>query len=424
MQGEAVAVGRLVLLALGAQLALGVACGAPQDEPRAAEAQPGPGPAQVGTGFPSGADPAPTSTSTAVAPCGPGFVPLPDGSCPSTTYTPPTSSSSPPNPPPPPPRKPGTVPGGLARGNGDPADKALLAGDKALLADKLDDAQRHFRKAKQLSPGDPAPLIGLVRVDLAKSGIVTDYAAAPGDRRIQALLPRVDRVLKKNADYGPALVERGRLLLILGQAAAALKSLQSGVKEVPGDPEAHSALGVALLATGKTEPALERFRRAVDLDPDNADRLTNLGTAYMLRGKVKLAIKAYQRAVQLAPKDPRAQGDLGTAYLANNQAGPAMRHLKEAVKLDARATFLSNLGYAYQLSGDLRLAIQTYREALQKDKKLGSAWINLGTALAKQGKLDEAEDAFKEALRLDPTDPRAKANLAELEDLRKKQKKP
>jgi Flp pilus assembly protein TadD len=49
------------------------------------------------------------------------------------------------------------------------------------------------------------------------------------------------------------------------------------------------------------------------------------------------------------------------------------------------------------------------------DATLGSAWINLGTALAQTGKRAEAREAFERALQLDPQDPRARDNLRELE---------
>ena len=45
---------------------------------------------------------------------------------------------------------------------------------------------------------------------------------------------------------------------------------------------------------------------------------------------------------------------------------------------------------------------------------------NLGTARAKRGELDLAEAAFKRAQALDPEDPRVKANLEELAELRRK----
>jgi Flp pilus assembly protein TadD len=89
-----------------------------------------------------------------------------------------------------------------------------------------------------------------------------------------------------------------------------------------------------------------------------------------------------------------------------------------------RATYVSNLSYAYFLTGQLDLAIATATKASKLDPKLGSAWINLGTALAKKGDFSAAERAYQRALSLDPSDPRAKANLAELAELKRAAPKP
>lgn len=316
--------------------------------------------------------------------------------------------------------RPNTVPGGLARGTGDEPDAALLEGDRAFWVDDLGNARKGYERARRLAPQDPAPRLGLLRVALAETGVPTDYAAAPKNPKVRALAKELDALVKQHPRYAPAHVERGRVLLIMGQAEPALRSLELGASLSPEDAEAHSALAVALLALGKSAEALDRFRRASELDPNNAARLTNLGTAYMMRGRVGDAVKAYQRAVELDPNDPRARGDLGTALLAANRVTEALPHLKRAVELaPERATLLSNLGYAYQQGGNLDLAIQTYRDALSKDERLGSAWINLGTALAQKQRYAEAEQAFRRAEQLDPTDPRVKANLQELEDLRR-----
>ena len=309
---------------------------------------------------------------------------------------------------------------GLARGDGGPADDALAAGDRALEADDLQAAREQYDRARALAPEDPAPAVGLVRVRLAEANVALDYRAAPGDARLERLLEALDAVLATAPRYGPAHLERGRVALILGDAPSALRSLRQAVLLRPGDPEAHTALGVALLATGASKDALEHFRRATELDPDDPSRLTNLGTAYMMRGLVDSAVAAYEKAVRLVPDDARVQGDLGTAYLAANRPDRAMQHLRRAVELaPERATFLNNLGYAQQLGGETKLAIQTYRQALAKDPQLGSAWINLGTAQAQQGDYDAADASFRRALAIDPSDPRAQANLAELNELRK-----
>ena len=60
------------------------------------------------------------------------------------------------------------------------------------------------------------------------------------------------------------------------------------------------------------------------------------------------------------------------------------------------------------------------KQAIRLDQNLGSGWINLGTAQARKGQYDDAERSFRRALAIDATDPRAKANLDELIELRKK----
>ena len=360
------------------------------------------------TGAPAPTEPVPR--------CAGGQAPLPNGLCAELPMNPAAGSSGVGAAPPPR----ASVATRLARGSNTPADEQLKLGDRAFDADDLKSARRHYREAARLAPKDPAPRVGLVRVALLLANVPADYAASPGNPEVKRGLSELGKALELDPNYAPALIERGRLLLILGRAEEALVWLERGVAGRPLDPEAHSALGVALLATGDAERALARFERASELEPANAERLTNLGTAYMMRGRVEDAIRVYRQAVTLTPQDARAQGDLGTAYLAQHQVARALPHLERAVELaPERATFLSNLGYAYQLSGRVEEAVKTYRVALEKDPKLGSAWINLGTALAEQGKYDEAEKALQKALSIDPSDPRAKANLEELRAARK-----
>ncbi len=98
-----------------------------------------------------------------------------------------------------------------------------------------------------------------------------------------------------------------------------------------------------------------------------------------------------------------------------------MPYLEQAVAKDPqRATYRSNLGYAYHLKGDLPKATALYREALKLDDKLASAWINLGNALAQQGQRKEAREAYLKAQAIDPSDPRVQAVLAELDAIEKK----
>jgi Flp pilus assembly protein TadD len=316
-----------------------------------------------------------------------------------------------------PPAKPTTLP--LGRQGGDAVDELLVAGDRAFEAGDLPGALAQYKAAAAQSPKRPGPVVGLARVRIAKVGAPLDFAAAKGNTEIASAVKELRRAAQMDASYGSAHAELGRALLLLGDAAGAIDALRRGARLLPDEAEAHSALGVALLATGKKDESLVELARAAELDPGSAPRHGNYGTVLFMAGRVKEAIAEYETEVRLADADARAHSDLGTALLAQNEHVRATRELERAVELDPkRATFRSNLGYALQIQGKLGDAIAQYEQATKLDPKLASAWINLATALARDPKTRrEARAALEKARQIDPSDPRVKANLEELDAL-------
>lgn len=320
-----------------------------------------------------------------------------------------------------PPPKPTTIP--LAK-TGDPTIDPLLAeGDAAFEAGDLAKALESYLAAKKATGKKKlaAAAVGIARVKITKASPSLGFAAAEKNPEVLSASKELAQAAALEPAFGPAHVEHGRALLLLGDGAGAEAALRRGARLIPEEAEAHSALGVALLAIGKTEEALTELTKAKELDPGSAPRRGNLGTVLFMRGKVPEAIKEYEVEVRLTPDDPRSHSDLGTAYLAMSDFSRAIPELKRAIELDPkRATFRSNLGYALQLEGKLSEAIVEYREAIKLDPKLASAWINLATALSRDPKTRaEARQALKTAGKLDPTDPRVKANLEELDALEK-----
>jgi tetratricopeptide (TPR) repeat protein len=312
--------------------------------------------------------------------------------------------------------EPATAP---AAGTTSPAAPALIEADAALARDQLDVAQRHYEQALRLAPGEAAAHLGLLRVRWARLELPLAYAEAPLHPGVQKLVSDADGLLTRHPDYVPALLDQGRWLIVLGEPARARAVLERAERLGAQDPELPSALGTVWLASGDAERALRYFQRAVQLGPGQAERWTNFGTALMLRGRLSEAIQSYERALALQPEDARAAGDLGAAHLANHRPDLALPYLSKATQLaPERATFLTNLGYAYQLQGQLEKAVETQRRAVALDPKLGSAWINLGNALADLRQYEQAEAALRHAESLDPSDPRPKASLRDLAEVR------
>lgn len=302
----------------------------------------------------------------------------------------------------------------------DPVLARLLAlGDGALAREDYAAAVESFRKARRHAPKEARAVVGLVAARFGQLGIPTEYKGAPASREIKELLTLLDEAAIEQPDLGSVYLQRGRLLVVLGQGASARTSLLKARASLPNDAEVHSLLAIVDLSEGHVPEALAGFATAAERDPNNPDRLANWGTALLLHGDIQQAISVFRRAVSLAPNDARARGNLGTALLATSDAGQALPHLQRACELaPTKATFMSNLGYAHQQLGDSSSAKIWYDKALAADPKLGSAWINLGLWHAAQGKYDAAEQAFKKALALDPHDPRALANLEDLKQVR------
>jgi len=318
-----------------------------------------------------------------------------------------------------PPARPTTI--RLASTTGDAVDQELDRGDAAFEKNDLDQARARYEAAKKLGPRRAGPIVGLARVRIAKTNAALDYGAAKGNAEVAAGARELKAAVAMQKDYGPAYAELGRAELMIGDASGALAALRRGAELLPNDPEAQSALGVALLATGQKNEALAALQRATSLDPGSAPRHGNLGTVFLLVGRVDDAVKEFELQARIAGDDARAHSDLGTALLAKNELQRAVGELERAVALDAtRASYQTNLGYAYQLLGRRADAIARYREAIRLDPQFASAWINLGTALAQDPKTRaDARAALMAAKKIDPTDPRVKANLEELDALEK-----
>jgi Flp pilus assembly protein TadD len=295
----------------------------------------------------------------------------------------------------------------------------LALGNAALQREDYADAVEQFRKARRRAADHPAPVVGLVQARFGALGLPTEYKGAEGNPNVKELSELLTSALALDENYGPAHLERGRLLLVLGNDAEASASLLRARVLLPNNAEVHSLLAIVSLASGKVSEALLGFEQAARLEPSNPERLTNWGTALMLHGDVQHAISVFRRSVSIDPNNARSRGDLGTALLSTNDIGGALPHLQKAHELAPhKATFMSNLGYAYQRLRDEAAAALWYQQAIKADPKLGSAWINLGTLYAQQHKYTDAEVAFRRALEIDPEDPRARANLQDLRELR------
>ena len=191
----------------------------------------------------------------------------------------------------------------------------------------------------------------------------------------------------------------GALLLQTGQPEAAIEYLQPVAEQLPQHAAAQYNLGQALSRLGRPDEA-RRFLAAADSAralEDDVARWTSL--------------------VEANPNEPARWATLAYALRRAGRFDEAARAYTSALSLDPEHLDIrSQLAELELERGDSEAAQAHYRFILQRQPESTEAWLSLGVALAQQGQLEEAEEAWQTVLRYDPDHAQAKDYLARLND--------
>jgi len=185
----------------------------------------------------------------------------------------------------------------------------------------------------------------------------------------------------------------------------------------------------------------ELLVREVESKPKSPKLLTLLGRIFFLDGKYLNSAIALKKAEALSPLDENSRFTLAMAYVVLDKrdwARPELERLRaahrenqtywywlarldydaqrfkegiarfqKAIELDPKfARAYDNLGLCYEGLGQYDEALRSYERAVELNREfpLRSGWpaLNLGTLLARLGRLDEAESYLRESLRDNP----------------------
>jgi tetratricopeptide (TPR) repeat protein len=197
---------------------------------------------------------------------------------------------------------------------------------------------------------------------------------------------------------------------MLKPAGAARKALWA-VADAADDNAWRKALRKAL-ASGDRK-ALGKLARATEAARQPPAGLVLLGEALVQAGLADEAIKLLRRGQERYPADFWLNHNLGLLLSGHKGSrAEAVGYYRAALALrpDSSAVYL-NLGSALLGQGKLDEATNSFRRAIALDPKLAGAHRNLGVALIAKGRVDEAIACFKKALALDPKDAQAHTNL-------------
>jgi tetratricopeptide (TPR) repeat protein len=199
-----------------------------------------------------------------------------------------------------------------------------------------------------------------------------------------------------------------------GRTDEAIELIRKAIKSNPNAAEYHTNLSKFLGDQSRYEEAIAAARRAIQLQPQLATAWNNLGEALRRSGQISESAAAFLQAAKCQPDSPELQRLAGVALLQTGRVEQAVECLRRFVQIapaQLKAVAWYDLGVGLMANMQFDEAIDAYRRCLAINPRHESAWNNLGNALRRIGRLDEAADALGESLRLKPDWGEAFCNL-------------
>ncbi len=223
-----------------------------------------------------------------------------------------------------------------------------------------------------------------------------------------------------------------------GNREAAIGRFQSALKIDSRNPAAHNWLSVMLRETGQSQLALEHALAANKLRPQVPEMMCNLGLCYLEAGQSSQAIDVLEKALAMRPGEALFRTSLAKAYESGGRTADALREYQKAAKQQPDALVFEKIGHLFSTLGRYDEAIRAYESALRLrpdspqihlllsrahsdlDHKnealahlnqaydlaphLGEVHIRKAQVLQVDGKFEEAEEEYREAIRVHPGD--------------------
>jgi len=159
----------------------------------------------------------------------------------------------------------------------------------------------------------------------------------------------------------------------------------------------HYRTGNHHLYENRLDDAIREFQLVLGLNPEHVQAHYELGTAYFRQGNLDLAIKEWQEVLALVPNFFRAHYSLGLAYERRGMRENAITELQVALNIVQNQ---NDSMFERRIMQELeRLqGVDDFLRAVRKDPGNLEARLNLGQALMRQGKTEQAASEFSRAL--------------------------
>ncbi|MFI5310483.1 MAG: DUF4388 domain-containing protein [Gemmatimonadales bacterium] len=268
----------------------------------------------------------------------------------------------------------------------------------------LDEAEREFRRVAELRPADVHArfFLGLVHLRLARwNEAVVDFEHAAQGKD-------VEYAVHHNLAF--AFEQLGKL----DKAREALKdAVHRGGEH---DPRVHTSMGVLAMRAGDLDAASASFTAAKPLFTTRAPSPAWFHYASLtsgLAGRTDEAIAELVEGVQAYPRAAALHNNLAVALERKMQYTGAFTSLERGLAEDPGIAQLhKNLGDHHYRNGRFDDAYDAFQRAVKYNETLGAdVWLKLGNIKLKRNEREDAVKCWERALALDPGNATVRQNI-------------
>jgi tetratricopeptide (TPR) repeat protein len=231
---------------------------------------------------------------------------------------------------------------------------------------------------------------------------------AQSEQNVDGSIVSFRRALERSPQHALAHYNLALVLRRADRLSEAIEALQRTLAIAPR-AEAHYTLGVIYWHQGELERARRALAAALDVEPRYADAQYALGSVLKSERKWAAAAEALRRAIALRPDQPAAWYTLAQVLSQAGDERGARAALAEAerlrrvVQLEREALTWTAVGIQQVQAGHLERALSHFQQAITVFEPYAPAHYQMGLALARLNRADEARAAFARAQALNPS---------------------
>ena len=210
-------------------------------------------------------------------------------------------------------------------------------------------------------------------------------------------------------------VKRGLVIVVVLAATAGAAALAYQAAARDRDYRVLLARGDADLRDDQTFGALEAYSGALALRPDSMLARLRRGETYQRRGDLDRAALDLRMAAAIDPSAVRPLDELGDVFYQRQRFKNAADTYADCLRVDDRSPHITyKLALARYRDGDVDAALAAVRQAVRLDDGIPEAHYLLGLCLREQGQLAAAQIALEQTVTLSPGMIPAREELADL----------